>query len=388
MAQKIEQFSRLLHHRLTTQGALFTIPTSNDHTDETWSATDLYIGEIGINVTDDKIYMRTNNGIVQIATGTSSGVSSTASSSPWTFTGTNIEIGATFTANAVTRKTGVFTDLGSSTLRWKDLYLGGSTTGFTTISTNLGFEISDSVSRLISTANASINQITIQIATQSSSGAKSRVLHLNSTDTQTYAATKNAVFVGSNNSKIYGGDRNIIVGGNQISLTASCDNVVYLGLGYNRFFNYSDSVGVGGKLVVRGVDDDGSGQYNESEWITGQKRLTTSNALTYAIFSIPMNMTYGEAVMVKAYVLGVDTSDATLVHSNELLFTGVCDGASASIIPSPIINEIDSFNDNVEVTVGVDNSVGSSDIELYVKGTATNTIQWLVTYSYQRLINI
>jgi len=75
---KIEQFSRLINHRITTAGQQFTIPTSNDHTDETWLSTDLYIGELGMNITDDKLWFRTNNGLVQIATGTSSASISTS----------------------------------------------------------------------------------------------------------------------------------------------------------------------------------------------------------------------------------------------------------------------------------------------------------------------
>jgi hypothetical protein len=66
---KIEQYSRIINHAISTSGAVFTVPTSNDHTDETWLATDLYVGEFGVNVTDDKVYVRTSNGIIPVATG-------------------------------------------------------------------------------------------------------------------------------------------------------------------------------------------------------------------------------------------------------------------------------------------------------------------------------
>lgn len=394
MAQKIEQFSRILHHRLTTQNQSFTIPTSNDHTDETWSATDLYIGEIGINVTDDKIFMRTNNGIVQIATGTGSFGSGTASASPWAFTGTDIQIGSTYTANAVLPRSGQYTDLGSTSLPWKDLYLGGSTTGFATIRGNLGLEIRDNISRLISTENASINHIVIQIATQSSSPAKSRTLHLNSTDTIGGTLTKNSVFIGSNNARIRGGDRNVIIGGSNIGLTASVDSVIFLGNGYdiNRNYEYTESVGVGGRLVLRGTGGDGTNQYDKSEWVSGQEYMVTSNALTYPIFSLAMQMNtfagQGEACQIKAYVLGVATNDATKVFSSEILITAGCDGASASIIGDHIVNEVDSFNSTCDVFADVDNGGGSSNVEIYVKGSSSYTIKWLCSYSYHRIINI
>ena len=47
---RIDQYARLMHHRISTSGANFTVPTSDDHTDETWLSTDLYIGELGINI--------------------------------------------------------------------------------------------------------------------------------------------------------------------------------------------------------------------------------------------------------------------------------------------------------------------------------------------------
>lgn len=43
-----------------------TIPSSSDHTDGTWLATDLYIGEFYMNTTNGKIYTRTTAGIEEI----------------------------------------------------------------------------------------------------------------------------------------------------------------------------------------------------------------------------------------------------------------------------------------------------------------------------------
>ena len=115
---KIEQFSRLLHHRITVGGQVFTVPTSNDHTDDTWLNTDLYIGEIGINVTSNTAYMRTNNGIIQLATGTSSSGSTSSTAGLWDYTGTAIRIGSTYSITDVSPRSGYFTDLGSTTLPW------------------------------------------------------------------------------------------------------------------------------------------------------------------------------------------------------------------------------------------------------------------------------
>lgn len=43
-----------------------TIPASNDHTDGTWLATDLYVGEFYMDTATDKIYMRTAGGIEEV----------------------------------------------------------------------------------------------------------------------------------------------------------------------------------------------------------------------------------------------------------------------------------------------------------------------------------
>jgi len=43
-----------------------TIPSSSDHTDGTWIATDIYIGEFYMNTTNGKIYTRTTTGIEEI----------------------------------------------------------------------------------------------------------------------------------------------------------------------------------------------------------------------------------------------------------------------------------------------------------------------------------
>lgn len=59
--------SRILIKRSTTPGELPTVPVSNDHTDGTWVPTDIYEGEIFINIPDDKVYTRVDSGIVLIA---------------------------------------------------------------------------------------------------------------------------------------------------------------------------------------------------------------------------------------------------------------------------------------------------------------------------------
>lgn len=62
----VRQNSRIQHHCITSAGVTFTVPPSEDFTDGTWSITDLMLGEFGIQLADDKVFIRTANGIVEL----------------------------------------------------------------------------------------------------------------------------------------------------------------------------------------------------------------------------------------------------------------------------------------------------------------------------------
>ena len=57
---------RIIMKYSTIAGTEPTIPTSGDHSDGTWLPTDLYTGELFLNSADDKLWIRTDNGIVGI----------------------------------------------------------------------------------------------------------------------------------------------------------------------------------------------------------------------------------------------------------------------------------------------------------------------------------
>jgi len=384
---KIEQFSRLINHRITTAGQLFTIPTSNDHTDETWMASDLYIGEVGINVTDDKIFMRTNNGIVQIATGTSSGGGS-ASSSPFVFNSPNIVIGSTYSADAVTRRTGYFTDLGSSSLRWKDLYLGGSSGGLTTIDTNGGVYLKTSTNGILTTDGAASGNAPIEIHTNSSNANKDRPLFLNvrsgqttgSTNYITAASAQTVSF--SNNSFVFA------AAGTSITFDDSISYSTHLGRGLTRPVYENDMHVVSGKSAVKGMADDGTGQYDKSEWITSQTLLRTSDALFTDLVTIPWSATAtgGDIISIKANILCTVIDDASTVFAADLFGTGaLLDTLTGVIIGTPVLNVNSSFTG---IQPDVEVAVDSNNIYIKAKGQGSVTVQWLCSFSYHRLINV
>lgn|SRR5574343_366447 len=383
---RISQYSRLLHHRLTTSGEAFTIPTSNDHGDDTWLKTDLYIGEIGINVVDDTIYMRTNNGIIQISASASG--SSTASSNQWSWNSPYIQIGSTYSADGVTPRTGYYTDLGSTSNRWKNLYLGGSTSSSCQIDFNGALSIA-SLTGGILTYNQQINDNSpIKIyATVSNTVDMDQPIAINSKDVYFQGGGNQRTMVASNGVIMYTAS-NCFVAGSNVVIDSGLAQHVHLGPGMNKTNYYSNEVVAGGSLAIRGVSDDGSTQYNRSDWRTTQDLLRTTNALTTNIATIPWGVTgSGNVMQVKAYLVGTDINDSTLVYSSEILgcYSLEPNGITASEIGTQIVNELSSWpstQPNCEMDADADN------VYIKVTGLASTTIQWLVTYSFQSLTNI
>lgn len=61
------QDSRIKIKRSTVAGVVPTIPASNDHTDGTWLATDIYKGELFFNQADGILYTLSNTGVVTVS---------------------------------------------------------------------------------------------------------------------------------------------------------------------------------------------------------------------------------------------------------------------------------------------------------------------------------
>jgi hypothetical protein len=351
-------------------------------------ATDLYLGEFGVNLTDDTVYVRTNNGILQLATGTSSG--STSSTAVFVFNSPNIQIASTYSADALTRRSGYFTDLGNSTLRWKDLYLGGSSGGLSTINVNGGLLLTESTDAILVTNNVASNNAPIEISATASSTAKDRNLHLNS---------RSVRFIGPGNiectsiSSVSASASNcsstVFVGAQNVRVADSLNCVVHLGQGYNKTNRYTETVYAGSKFAVRGASDDGSGQYADSDWTTAQSTLRTTDATQTTLVSIPWydDTVGGEVITVKAYITGVTIDAANEVYSSEFFstFSIVVGPGDINVIGTPIKNEVSSYVGNQPEVEGY---ADGSGIEISVKGLSGVTIQWLCSYSYHRLINI
>jgi hypothetical protein len=145
---------------------------------------------------------------------------------------------------------------------------------------------------------------------------------------------------------------------------------------------------VGGSHAVKGMADDGSTQYNQSEWITTQSLLRTSNATTTDLITIPWTSTAsgGDVLQVKAYIIGTDIADATKVYSAEMMGCYSIDGSlTITEIGTPILNAISSWpSGQPDVEMFAD----SNGFYLKATGLGATTIQWLCSYSYHKLINV
>ena len=330
-------------------------------------------------------------GIVQIATGTSSGGSTSSTDSVFVFATPDIKIGSTYSADSVSPHGSYYTDLGTTSLRWKNLYLGGSGAGVATINANAGLILREASDYIITTNNSDSNNSPIEIGTASADVSKDRLLHLNTRNA--YATGSNAQVASmasygvifSNNTNCAG------IGGDSITFADTIINSVHLGTSKGRTSSNSYEVTAGGQLAVRGVADDGTSQYDNSDWITSQDLLRTSDALSTAITTLPWTATAsgGDVVQVKAFIMGTDISDATLVYSGEIMGVYSISGTSSSLtvteIGTPILNAVSSF---VGTQPDCEMNADGDNVYVQVQGVATNTIQWLCSYSYHRLINV
>jgi len=390
---KISQYARIGHHRITQSGGLFTVPTSNDHTDGTWLSTDLYIGEIGINVTDNTAFMRTNTGIVQI--GTSASTVGGTNSNIWTINGSAINISSTYSIDDVSPRSGYYTDLGSTSIRWKDLYLGGRASGVGIINSNAGLSMVDSGGGIL-TSNFDLNDNSPFKITGTVGGSTSmdRPLHINSKDTYIQGSGNQRVIIASNGVIMGTSSTDILVSGQNVTINQGVASHVHLGYGYNKTNYSSYQVVAGGSLAVRGVADDGSTQYNYSDWVTKQAKLRTSNAASTTIATIPWPVAgVGSTIQIKAYIMGVDIADCKQIYSAEALATMVYDGGdtnlSYQIGDTVLTGEVKTFVTTSPIDypyVEFDHDATNSYIK--VCGTTGNTIQWLVSFSYHQLTNI
>lgn len=395
---RIDQYARLIHHRLTAAGARFSIPASADHTDETWASTDLYIGEIGINITDDKVFARTNNGIIELAVATQSGTGQVV----WIVSGNDVLVGPSYSnTTAVTKAVGsTFSDLGKTSNRWGSLFLGTNADLKGTINTSDKLEIRDNAGNRFMTANYVISSedSAIHIGTFSQTQYKNQGLFLNTMAATMSNGGYNRVMISCEDVIMDDVECAVAINGYKVQLgdtnLGTNGFVTHIGPGYGKKNIYSSRTTIGGSLAVRSLDGGtlgGNSQpiYSDSDYVTTQAKLQTLNALSTPI--VTMGWTAGEAIQMKARVMGINRDDNN-VYSAEIFATGLNDGFTATMIGDPIILEQSNFGatssmppyDLAEATIECD----INNFYVKVKGHSASPVEWICTYSYQKMQNL
>ena len=108
---KITAFSRIQHHGVTDPLSGATIPTSNDHTDGSWTITDIYDRELMINVGNGNLQYRAGGSIYNVQTGFGPVVKSvTIQITNWDMSTVGATDAKTFISSALVGKTVVGMD--------------------------------------------------------------------------------------------------------------------------------------------------------------------------------------------------------------------------------------------------------------------------------------
>jgi hypothetical protein len=162
------QDSRFTIKYSTISGQEPTIPLSDDHTDGTWLPTDLYIGEIFMNSNDDKVWVRTDNGIIPLGGtgGSYSFIGDYVHISGGTFSGP--VYAPTFSANGITASyiisdlfegnfNGTFTGDGSGLTGINANWLGGTVSNPVFFTNEVTFDNTTYLNGPITTTNSCVD---------------------------------------------------------------------------------------------------------------------------------------------------------------------------------------------------------------------------------------
>ena len=130
------QNSRIIIKRTDVSAITPTIPTSDNHTDGSWLPTDLYKGEFFINTEDERLWYRSEHGIVEVTAGaTATPITDYVSASlGGTFSGNiqivpDLEVGGQITVQGDVVATGFYGD-GSGLTNISAIFAGGTVANF------------------------------------------------------------------------------------------------------------------------------------------------------------------------------------------------------------------------------------------------------------------
>lgn len=340
----LQQNARISHHAFTTTGLIPTIPVSTDHTDQTWIATDIYLGELSMNIQDDRIWMRTINGIVEL-------LSIASPNNCWIRVGNNIvSIRINATAPMILPETTDVSDLGSASKRWKDLYLGSvvdfsSTLAFNKAGTGLAYLSSGNIIMATDDVN-SMADVYMNLAT---ADASLGIINGASASARLVAQSTSEITVNTYNND------------SDLSGTSAVNFITLNQAGEYVFLKGNDRRH---RMITQPAA-------LECDTHTGQKDVTTSGLGLTTIHTIPLYA--GKMMSVKVRINGYDGAAECCGATGFAVFNGLTQIGTTTI----------DVKSTTAQTISI--SASGSNALIQVNGKSATTMAWVVDYEWSYL---
>lgn len=162
---------------------------------------------------------------------------------------------------------------------------------------------------------------------------------------------------------------NLLINANNIVASGSDTNV-------NIVFTTQGT----GTLVFRGL----TSGFTDSEWITGQADLQTTNATPTPIISIPIAV---DEMVTLTVICNGFVSNFVNCLGGQLIATAYRPTAGNVTLVGAATGSINYTDlvDTTDITIAV--NVGTQSLNVLCTGVAGQTFNWVATYSYMYLIN-
>lgn len=368
----IQQDARMKQHRITPTDEIPTIPISENHLDGSWLDTDVYLGELCLNMTDDRAWFRSNNGIIEFNT-------ASPLNGLWVRDADNIRsIHRTgpFGAPQILPPTGDSgsSDLGYTSDRWRDLYLKGNPAG--SIEANINFTYGLHLREETQGPLITLNVGHLTFSTDNSEdvrdngyGNAETWLDLNTADANLAAYTGiSRLTAGITAPNIYTAQIRCSDSGSDPDLSGAAAE------------NYLEVNSIGSYVYLKDVDQRFRGITQqaalECDEHKGQVTVETSDATLTIIKTIAL-ATSGSMVTMEGRLNGTDGASEICGAKFFAVFKNV----------SGTVTQIGSTTLDVKSSTAqtMDVSISGTNIRIRVQGKVATTMAWVLTYKFNRL---
>lgn len=385
---KITQYSRISHHTIfgtANAGLTFSIPTSEDFTDGTWTIYDLAMSEIGVNEEDKKVYIRIDDEIKEFEfVGGTAGAESLADTLAVGNTTGGNNIVLTGGDEIVSGNGGSFITLDYSSTPDR-LYMG---------QTNSYVDLNNGTTRVVGTSEAALrvngsNRLsissdgtsTLSSSTFSVSGAN---VLINSDKYIASSSNNNKITLqdtsSQNRIELYSDSsvKSMIGSGTTFS---SFESYIISNTAYGQWTTYNPSVGFSTISLLNGaisiqsdtvrISSDVIEHYTDGtakRKFTYQPYISTSDATPTTLHTF--GTTTDTSVVYRVLITAHDLTNNLAYMSN--IFAGFRnDGGTVNLVGTVDVSAVSDFT-TATSTIGI----SGTDIIVRVTGEAGKTINW------------